>query len=388
MTDTSHLPLVTVVTPSYNQGRFIEETILSVLNQDYPRIEYLVIDGGSTDNTLDILSKYEDRLTWISEADRGQSHAINKGFQLANGEILCWLNSDDKYEPGAISRSVVYLIDHPDIAMCYGRVNVISDEGTFLETTPIPRPFDLWAIAHWVYGINQASTFFRKKALDQVGYVDEKLNWAMDWDLWMRIGSKFKIAALDITVASIRMYYGTKTTTGGLKRVAEIVSVMRNYTNRSLLFTILRSCSGAVHSSLKYGYPALYCYLSRTVYYIKNTFLDSFYTSFQGISPDGWLSRRARFMLRIDPAYSALKFILMFPDDMRLFPNRVKVKVNGRVVMKIEIPASGKHELQFPYDDEAKIPDEIELKFSKALPADSSHRRLTCRLEEIIYVKN
>lgn len=80
MTDTSHLPLVTVVTPSYNQGRFIEETVLSVLNQDYPRIEYLVIDGGSTDNTLDILSKYEDRLTWISEADRGQSHAINKGF--------------------------------------------------------------------------------------------------------------------------------------------------------------------------------------------------------------------------------------------------------------------------------------------------------------------
>jgi glycosyltransferase involved in cell wall biosynthesis len=380
------LPLVTVVTPSYNQGRFIEETILSVLSQDYPSIEYLVIDGGSTDNTLDILHRYENRLTWVSEADRGQSHAINKGFGMAQGEILCWLNSDDKYEPGAISRSVGYLLDHPDIAMCYGRVNVISAEGTLIETTPVPRPFDLWAITHWVYGIDQASTFFRRKALDHVGYIDEELQWAMDWDLWIRIGSKFPIAALDATIASIRLYYGTKTTTGGLKRIAEITAVMRKYTNRSLLFAILRASSGMIHMALKYGHPNLYRYLRRTVYYVKNRLLDNFYKRFQGVFQDGWLGRRARFMLRNDPAHSAIKFILRCPEDPRLLPNNLKVKVNGRVVMKVKMPTPGIYEVQLPYDAEAIMPAEIEMKFSKSLPPDSSQRRLTCRLEEVFYV--
>ena len=126
-------PLVSIVTPSYNHGRYIEETIQSVLNQDYPNLEYLVIDGGSSDNTVEILKKYEGRLTWISEKDRGQADAINKGFRMANGEILAWLNSDDTYLPGAVQHSVRYLEAHSEVAMLYGEGYHIDAEGEFIE---------------------------------------------------------------------------------------------------------------------------------------------------------------------------------------------------------------------------------------------------------------
>jgi glycosyltransferase involved in cell wall biosynthesis len=117
----SDLPVVTIVTPSYNQDQFLEQTIVSVLNQDYPRIEYLIIDGGSTDGSVEIIRRYENRLAfWVSESDRGQSHAVNKGLQRANGEILGWLNSDDVYCPGAVRAAVDFLELHPDVALMYG----------------------------------------------------------------------------------------------------------------------------------------------------------------------------------------------------------------------------------------------------------------------------
>lgn len=110
-------PLVSIITPSYNQGKFIEETIQSVLNQDYPNIEYIVIDGGSTDNTIDILKKYEGRLRWISEPDKGQSDAINKGFAMARGSMMAWLNSDDTYLPGTVNKVVDIFCSQTDIGL-------------------------------------------------------------------------------------------------------------------------------------------------------------------------------------------------------------------------------------------------------------------------------
>src|SRR5438128_8552250 len=122
------LPLVSIVTPSYNQGRFIEDTIRSVLAQDYPNLEYIVVDGGSTDHTLDVLRRYEGRLRWVSEPDRGQSEAINKGFRMARGEIVSWLNSDDTYVPGAIGKAVAHLGARPEVVMVYGE-GYLLDEG-------------------------------------------------------------------------------------------------------------------------------------------------------------------------------------------------------------------------------------------------------------------
>ena len=145
------LPLVSVVTPSYNQGQFIEETILSVLKQDYPRIEYMVIDGGSNDGSVDIIKKYENSLAyWVSEVDNGQSHAINKGWSKCNGEIIAWINSDDTYViPNAISEVVKGFQQNPEWAMLYGdswyideHSNIIKErEGYINKRTAIP--FDI-----------------------------------------------------------------------------------------------------------------------------------------------------------------------------------------------------------------------------------------------------
>lgn len=137
----SNSPLISIITPSYNQGRYIEETILSVLNQDYPRVEYLVMDGDSTDNTREILAKYGTRLTWSSERDGGQADAINTGFRAATGDIFGWINSDDTYLPGALSKIVRYFQTHPDIDLVYGEGHLVDADGVILDRYPT-EPFD------------------------------------------------------------------------------------------------------------------------------------------------------------------------------------------------------------------------------------------------------
>lgn len=134
-------PLVSIVTPSYNQAQYLEDTIQSVLTQDYPRIEYIVIDGGSTDGSLEIIKKYADRISyWVSEKDKGQTDALNKGFAASHGSILAWLNSDDTYRPGAIRAAVEYLSRHPQVGMVYGDLDFIDENGKVVGKFPPRKP--------------------------------------------------------------------------------------------------------------------------------------------------------------------------------------------------------------------------------------------------------
>jgi glycosyltransferase involved in cell wall biosynthesis len=180
-------PLVSIVTPSFNQAQFLELTILSVLEQDYPHIEYLIVDGGSTDGSLELIQRYAPRLTWwVSEPDQGQTDAINKGFSHARGEILAWLNSDDTYQPGAISQAVEYLQSHPEVGMVYGDANLINASGNIIGKFPA-RQTDYRRLRRGYVHIPQQASFFQASLWKQVGPLDPSFYFAMDYDLWVRL---------------------------------------------------------------------------------------------------------------------------------------------------------------------------------------------------------
>lgn len=221
-------PLVTIITPSYNQGRFIEETLLSVLNQDYPNIEYIVMDGSSTDNTLEILKKYSTRITWFSEKDKGQSDAINKGFRLAKGEVIAWLNSDDTYLPGAIRKAVDYLYTNPEAKFVYGEGYHISENGEVLERYPTEQ-FSYSHLAETCF-ICQPTTFWKKEIFETVGFLNTDLQYAMDYDYWIRIAKKYKsLYYINEYLANSRMYPENKTLSKRVEAHAEFLDIIKNH---------------------------------------------------------------------------------------------------------------------------------------------------------------
>lgn len=214
------LPLVSIVTPSYNKGRFIEETILSVKNQAYSNIEHIVVDGGSTDKTLDILRKYSDSLIWISEPDEGQSDAINKGWRMSKGGILAYLNSDDTYTTWAVETAVEFLTKNQDVVMVYGKCNLIDENSNVIAEYPATK-FNLGDLFSGWNMIPQPTVFIRKQVITEVGYLNADLHMAMDLDLWIRIGLKYKIEYIPEKLANFRLCEGTKSVSEGYKYEAD-----------------------------------------------------------------------------------------------------------------------------------------------------------------------
>lgn len=205
----THLPRVSIVTPSYNQSAFLGDTIRSVLNQDYPNLEYIIIDGGSTDGSVEIIRGFESRLAyWVSEQDAGQADAINKGWRRATGEIVAYLNSDDVYEPGAIRTAAEYLAAHPDTGMIYGHCYQLTQNGQRVGMLRA-LPFNLKTLLLH-NGIMQATVFMRRSVLDGVGLLDTSLRHAMDYDLWLRIALRHRIDALSLPLAAFRAHAASK----------------------------------------------------------------------------------------------------------------------------------------------------------------------------------
>lgn len=209
----SSVPSISIVTPSYQQGEYIEETLLSVINQNYPNLEYFVIDGGSGDQTVDIIRKYEDHLSyWVSEPDNGQTDALNKGFRMANGEIFGWINSDDLLMPGALHFIGNFFHDHPDVMVLYGDGKAINREGRELYIRR-PGSFDLMWLIRTDY-LLQPSLFFRKSLFNDVGGLDEHIQYAMDYDLFLKMALKCEFVYKPITLSAFRLYPEAKTSEG------------------------------------------------------------------------------------------------------------------------------------------------------------------------------
>ncbi len=204
-------PLVSIITPSFNQARFLEATIRSVLDQDYARVEYIILDGGSTDGSPEIIKKYADRLAWwVSERDGGQTDAINKGFAHATGEILAWLNSDDTYQPGAVSEAVKWFQQFPESGLIYGGANYINEAGQVIDKFPAAQT-DYRRLRQGYVHVPQQAAFFRADLWRQTGPLDPSFYFAMDYDLWVRIARSAPIRYVPQTWANFRLHAAAKT---------------------------------------------------------------------------------------------------------------------------------------------------------------------------------
>jgi glycosyltransferase involved in cell wall biosynthesis len=224
-------PSVAIVTPSYNTGAHVRAAVESVLAQDYPSMNYLVMDGGSTDRTVEVLESFGPRLRWVSERDRGQADAINRGFAQTRGDVLGWLNSDDTYAPGAIGAAADFLARHEDVAMVYGEADFIDVAGNVIGPCAHVEPrFSRRRLLHYSDFIVQPAAFFRRGAFEAVGGLDPLLNWAMDYDLWLKFAAKnFKVAYLPRVLAHYRWLGDSKSAAGGWGRLDEVDTVARRH---------------------------------------------------------------------------------------------------------------------------------------------------------------
>lgn len=208
------LPKISIVTPSYNQAQFLEETILSVLKQDYPNLEYIIMDGGSTDGSVDIIRKYEDKLAyWVSKPDKGQADAIYRGFEKSTGEILGWINSDDYYLPGAFNAVGRFFQLKPTTKFLVGNVLIVDSKGKFIyHKYNFPASFKklLYGGCRW---ITQPGTFWRRELFFKVGGFDINLSFCFDYELFLRFAQRNRPRKIKKFLAAFRIHSNSKTNT-------------------------------------------------------------------------------------------------------------------------------------------------------------------------------
>jgi|SRR5215207_9190515 len=255
----SQSPLVSIVTPSLDQGRFIRATIESILSQNYPNLEYWVIDGGSKDETLEILKSYGDRLHWVSEPDSGQSQAVNKGWKKSQGKILGWVNADDLLEPLAVHYAVDALLARPDIGAVYGDAVYIDGHDTVIQAYPT-RVFNYMTLVSETENfIPQPSVFIHRNVLEKTGFLNEALHYVMDYDLWLRMGMIAPMEYLPVKMSALRLHSSAKTVKGMSQFANEFALVYENlFLNQALPEALRQRHFEIMHTA--YIHSASFCF--------------------------------------------------------------------------------------------------------------------------------
>ncbi len=391
MMETQTLPLVTVVTPSFNQARFIKATIESVLSQDYPNIEYIIFDGGSTDGTSAVVAPYSDRLTFVSEKDRGQGDAINKGFQMAGGSIVAYLNSDDIFLPGAVSAAVAALQENPEYGAVYGEGYRIDADGNIIARFEVTEVYNLWKLVNVSDYILQQTVFWRRSVFDTIGYFDLDLHYGLDWDILMRTGKRYVMGYVPQFMGCIREYPQAKTSAGGAQRFREIARILRAQSSYRYppayfiygLDTYEKIVCRRI-GSLFGWWPRLARKLQRGVLRVSHHWIGQAATHSQGLYSDGWASTRVHLMLPpSDGRYIELTVTLPSGPIER---QSVVVR-SGRQVFARESFAQGTFTLSIPVPEnlwDAAVTFTIETS-RYFTPEGADRRRLCYLLEKIGY---
>ena len=261
---TIDIPKISVITPSLNQGRYLRQCVESILSQDYSNFELIIIDGGSTDESLAVIKGYEDLITfWVSEPDRGQSDAINKGFKRASGELVAWLNADDYYLPGAFQQAADAYRLNRQAPFFFGDGLRVDETGTvishFFPTGTLT--FDRQALVMGLNYILQPSTFINRRSLEQAGNLDTDLHYGMDSDLWMRLSSIGTPCTIPATISASREYATTKTASGSFQRIEELRQISMKHSGMDIT-------------------PGVLCYMLDTLYRFAQQHEEIFPTSY------------------------------------------------------------------------------------------------------------
>ena len=235
-------PLITIVTPSFNQGPFLERTIRSVIEQDYPHIEYMVIDGGSSDNSLEIIKKYENRLSyWISEKDKGQSDAINKGWKRARGTYCAYLNSDDALAPGSVSKIAESFQHYPEAVVVYGDYTFIDEHDRTIEICKGRQTdFKGLLLNGQMPAIAQPSSFYLTSLVKEVGFIDTSLHLSMDYDLLLKLSQRGEIKYIPEQISFFRLHSNAKSSTLMKKHWHESLKIKMKYNKLYMYKSLLK----------------------------------------------------------------------------------------------------------------------------------------------------
>ncbi|MCL0082949.1 glycosyltransferase [Thermodesulfovibrionales bacterium] len=222
-------PKISIVTPSYNQGQFLERTILSVLNQNYPNLEYIIIDGGSTDRSVEIIKKYEEYLAyWVSEKDKGQSDAINKGFQKSTGKILAYINSDDTYNPEAFLKIAKAFNESPKTDLMFGNVNYINSHDNLVGECRFTK-FDVSTLIYEGGNLHQPGVFWIRDTYEKIGGFNPKYRFCMDFDFFCRVAEIGNLNNIREYIANFRHHENSKSSTIGHIGLIEHEEIAKRY---------------------------------------------------------------------------------------------------------------------------------------------------------------
>jgi len=336
---------VGIVTPSLNQAPFIRSAIDSILSQTDEGVDHLVMDGGSTDGTVEILRSYGDRLRWVSEPDDGQSSAINRGLRMVEGDILTWVNSDDGLAPGAVKAARRAFSENQGAGLVYGRGGILDEYGRMVDAFVGFEPFSLWRLIHVLDFVLQPASFFSREAVADIGWIREDLHYAMDWDLWIRLAAAAPVVQVDQILGFSREYPSTKTSSGGWGRINELTSIAqehagqrwtpgtRLYALETLLQKLRRWLPVAAHDRAQRGIQRLQ--------QISQTGIR--------VYADRWMGPDAPFL--VPSRWSRGRMVFETRLEHPGTPYSIQVMSHDTEVGCVDVPKAGAHEIEFEVPD-------------------------------------